>query len=194
MTSRENMQEILDVVDECDCVIGRAPRDEVHARHLKHRAVHVLVFNPQAELFIQKRTATKDTFPGRYDSSASGHLATGESYEASAVRELQEELGLTIPFDQIQPLVKIAADNSTGWEFTWIYVLRGDYRPQPNPSEIESSEFWPLAHVQALLKADPELFAPSFIRVFLEFTRRETVAKARAFPYTESVPVKSECP
>ena len=77
-----------------DRVIGHATRREVHARHLRHRAVHVFLFNPQGRLFIQKRAAGKDTFPLCYDSSASGHVDRGESYEACAARELEEELGL----------------------------------------------------------------------------------------------------
>jgi len=57
--------EIFDVVDELDRVIGTAPRSEVHRRKLRHRAVHVLLFNTRAELFVQKRSAAKDTFPRR---------------------------------------------------------------------------------------------------------------------------------
>ena len=176
MASEENTQEIFDVIDECDRVIGQAPRDEVHARHLKHRAVHVLVLDLQGKLFIQKRAATRDTFPARYDSSASGHLAAGEHYDTAAVRELQEELGLFVSLDQMQRLGKIDACSLTGWEFTWMYTLRGNYRPQPNPSEIESGKFWSLDHIDSLVTTHPELFAPSFVRVFRESLRRETVA------------------
>src|SRR3989442_704060 len=86
-------EEIFDVVNEGDEVIGQKPRSEIHRLNLKHRAVHVLVFNARGELFLQKRSMKKDCFPGAWDSSASGHLDTGESYDACAVRELREELG-----------------------------------------------------------------------------------------------------
>ena len=75
------MPEIFDVVDHQDRVIGQAPRHEVHARGLRHRAVHILVFDEAGALFVQKRAATKDTFPLRYDSSASGHVNNGEQYD-----------------------------------------------------------------------------------------------------------------
>jgi predicted protein tyrosine phosphatase len=71
-------EEIFDVVNERDEVVGQAPRSEVHRRKLNHRAVHVLVFNSRGELFLQKRSLKKDCFPGAWDSSASGHLDTGE--------------------------------------------------------------------------------------------------------------------
>ena len=89
-------EEIFDVVNERDEVIGRAPRSEVHARGLRHRATHVLVFNPRGEVFLQKRSIMKDRQPGMWDSSASGHLNSGEGYDACAVREVREELGVTL--------------------------------------------------------------------------------------------------
>ena len=68
--------ELFDVVDEHDRVIGVEPRGVVHARDLRHRAVHLFVFNAAGELFLQKRSAWKDRHPGKWDSSASGHLDT----------------------------------------------------------------------------------------------------------------------
>ncbi len=80
-------EEIFDVVNERDEVIGRRARSEVHRLGLLHRAVHVLVFNARGDIFLQKRSLNKDRQPGVWDSSASGHLDTGESYDAGAVRE-----------------------------------------------------------------------------------------------------------
>src|SRR5208282_5531965 len=88
--------EIFDIVNDRDEVIGRMPRARVHREGLKHRAVHVLVFNGRGEIFLQKRSMTKDTFPGAWDSSASGHVDSGEDYDACAARELREEIGLAL--------------------------------------------------------------------------------------------------
>jgi len=76
-------EEIFDVVNERDEVVGQAPRREVHARSLKHRAVHILVFNARGQVFLQKRSLKKDLHPGVWDSSTSGHLDTGEDYDAA---------------------------------------------------------------------------------------------------------------
>src|SRR5882672_4757083 len=94
--SAQRQDEIFDVVNERDEVIGQRTRGEVHRLGLLHRAVHVLVFNGRGELFLQKRSMQKDKFPGAWDSSASGHLDSGEDYDACAVRELREEIGLKV--------------------------------------------------------------------------------------------------
>ena len=82
-------QEIFDVVNGRDEVIGRQLRSEVHRLGLKHRATHVLVFNSRSEVFLQKRSMKKDRQPGVWDSSVSGHVDSGEDYDACAVRELK---------------------------------------------------------------------------------------------------------
>jgi isopentenyl-diphosphate delta-isomerase len=166
------MNEIFDVVDARDRVIGQATRPEVHARHLRHRAVHILLFNRNGDIFIQKRAASKDTFPGRYDSSASGHLSSGETYDACALREVREELGLTIAPAGLQKHFKIEAGKQTGWEFVWTYSARTGEMPLVNPQEIESGAFWSPDQVRARLGTHPDEFAPSFRLVFGEFDRR----------------------
>jgi isopentenyl-diphosphate delta-isomerase len=165
-------QEMFDVVDDQDRVIGRASRDEVHTRSLKHRAVHIFVFNGRGELFVQKRSATKDTFPGCYDSSASGHLGSGEDYDPCAHRELREELGLDVPHEDLRKHFKIAAGKETGWEFVWAYSVQGDYRPVINQDEIETGDFWPLERIAATIAEHPERCAPGFVRIYREFCRR----------------------
>jgi len=163
----QNPNEIFDVVDSSDRVIGRATRRQVHALRLRHRAVHILVFDYTGKLFVQKRAATKDTFPGCYDSSASGHLNAGEAYDACATRELREELGLDIPRRHLRRLFKIPACSETGWEFVWAYSAHGDYRPRINPDEIESGAFHFRDQVEALAPV-----APGFRRIVRELRAR----------------------
>src|ERR1700722_876381 len=132
-------EEIFDVVNERDEVVGQNTRREVHRLGLKHRAVHVLVFNQKGEVFLQKRSMTKDTFPGAWDSSASGHVDSGEDYDTSAVRELKEELGL-IAASPLHRLFKIAACAETGQEFVWVYQLESEGPFVLHPEEIERGE------------------------------------------------------
>lgn len=86
--------EYFDVVDIFDRVVGLAPRHYIHANKLFHRAVHIFVFNSNGELFLQKRSMDKDSAPGKWVSSCSGHVDSGEYYYDAAVRELGEEIGL----------------------------------------------------------------------------------------------------
>ena len=153
--------EIFDVVDENDNVIGTERRAEVHARDLRHRAVHVFVWNKYGEIFLQKRSRLKDKHPGSWDSSASGHLDSGEEYDPCAVRELEEELGITgvIP----QRAAKISACPNTGWEFVWLYHANWTGNPKFPCAEIESG-LW--IHPQDLapwVRARPGDFAPGFL-------------------------------
>ena len=164
--------EIFDIVDEHDRVIGQAPRAEVHRHRLRHRAVHILVFNEDGDLFIQKRAASKDEFPNCYDSSAAGHLDQGEDYDTCARRELREELDLVIPADRWEKLFQIAACPETGCEFVWVYRVTTSESPRINRQEIESGEFWPLPRVLQAVAAHPEQFATGFVRILHEWRKR----------------------
>jgi len=88
--------EIFDIVNAEDQVIGQAPRTRCHGNpSLIHRVAHVLVFDEAGRLLLQKRSATKDVQPGKWDTSVGGHLDPGEDYLSAAVREMQEELGIS---------------------------------------------------------------------------------------------------
>ena len=91
----DDQNEIFDIVDENDKVIGKATRGEVHRdKKLIHRSIGVAVFNSKGEIFLQRRSATKDTDPLKWTISCSGHVNSGDSYEETVVRELKEELGI----------------------------------------------------------------------------------------------------
>jgi isopentenyldiphosphate isomerase len=162
--------EIFDVVNERDEVVGRAPRREVHARGLWHRAVHVLVFNARGEVFLQKRSLLKDTAKGQWDSSTSGHLDTGEDYDAGAVRELREEIGLAVA-EPPRRLFKIEACRETGWEFCWVYRCDGEGPFTLHPDEIERGGWFAPAQVTRWAAERPEDFARSFRLVWELFLR-----------------------
>src|SRR6266480_382032 len=129
-------EEIFDVVNERDEVVGRQSRSEVHRLGLKHRAVHVLVFNSRGQVFLQKRSMKKDRQPGLWDSSASGHLDCGEDYDACAVREVREEIGLELSAPP-RRLFKLAACPATDQEHVWIYQCESEGPFTLQPEEIE---------------------------------------------------------
>jgi isopentenyldiphosphate isomerase len=158
-------EEIFDVVNERDEVIGQAARGEVHARGLWHRAVHVLVFNARGEVFLQKRSMLKDTAKGKWDSSTSGHLDTGEDYDACAVRELREEIGLVVPAPP-QCLFKVAACQETGWEFCRVYRTESEGPFTLHPEEIERGDWFAPERVTQWVAEQPEDFARAFVLIW----------------------------
>ena len=88
-------EELVDVVDEENEVVGVVRRREMRERQLLHRCTYVFVLNAAGALYVHRRTDTKDVYPGYLDVCAGGVNAAGESYEECAVRELEEELGVT---------------------------------------------------------------------------------------------------
>ncbi len=72
-----NEDEILDIVDENDVVVGQAPRGEVYAKRLRHRAVFILARDAEDRIFVHRRTAEKLVFPSYYDMFVGGWSAPG---------------------------------------------------------------------------------------------------------------------
>ncbi len=151
--------EIFDVCDEMDQVVGQAPRHVVHAQGLIHRAVHIWVFRTDGRLLVHKRSMTKDEYPGCITSSASGHLAAGEDYSTAAVRELHEELGLS---GELTFVLKLPASPETAHEHTVLYRLTTDQAPVPDPAEIASVDYRDISELKEQIASNPEAFSPPF--------------------------------
>jgi len=149
--------ELLDVVDENDNVIAVKTRGEIHARGLMHRAVHILVFNSDGELFLQKRSLSKDEQPGKWDSSAAGHVDSGEDYLECARREIGEELGIDAA-QEFELLFKLPASVLTGNEHCMVYRYGFDGPMVLHPEEIDDG-LWisPAVMDQRVAREDPEL-------------------------------------
>lgn len=165
--AQDGAKEIFDVVDEHNQVVARATRAEVHARGLRHRALHIFVLNAAGELFLQKRSPWKDRHPDAWDSSAAGHLDAGETYADAARRELREELGLTREAADGIALQEVAdlgpAREETGWEFIRLFVARAEGPFRPPPEEVAWGGFFPVETVGEWTRARPEDFAPGFL-------------------------------
>jgi 16S rRNA (adenine1518-N6/adenine1519-N6)-dimethyltransferase len=158
----QKASEIFDVVNENDEVIGRRTRGEVHAERLMHRAVHVFVFNKRGDLLLQQRSMFKDIHPGVWDSSVSGHLDAGEEYEAAAVRELDEEMGIRVN-EPLEEIARITPCVETGWEHVRLYQTRHSGSVRYPAAEVEAAAWFPVKELEQWIKARPEDFATGFI-------------------------------
>lgn len=153
-------EEIIVIVDEHNREIGQCTRKAMRRDRLIHRASYVLVFDRRGDLFIQKRTMTKDVYPGYYDVAAGGVVLSGESYEESAERELFEELGIRAPLAWCFDHFHDDAENRVwGRVFTCIHngpmVLQQD--------EVENGEFMPVSEVLEMSGLVP--FTPDGIEI-----------------------------
>ncbi|MGC2625673.1 MAG: 16S rRNA (adenine(1518)-N(6)/adenine(1519)-N(6))-dimethyltransferase RsmA [Candidatus Udaeobacter sp.] len=157
------------VVDQNDEVRGHATRAEVHGNNLRHRAVHILIFNHIGDLYLQQRSRWKDRHPLKWDSSAAGHVTVGENYDETARRELKEELGIDVPLERI---FRLTASSRTDNEFIWSYrgVVSGD--PAPNKCEIERGLFFAPTVIDGWTSARPDDFAPAFLECWKAYQRK----------------------
>ncbi len=127
-------------MDKQDNVIGIATRGEVHKnKKLIHRSISVAVFNKKGELFLHQRSGSKDMDPLKWTISCSGHVISGDNYEAAAHRELVEELGIDL---EIVPIVKYVCKEPYETEMVMLYKAYSNGPFKLNPSEIIRGKFF----------------------------------------------------
>jgi len=143
--------EILDIVDENDHVIGRAPRGRVYAEGLRHRCVFIQARDAEGRLFVHRRTPTKLVFPSLYDMFVGGVVGAGESYAEAALREAEEELGVSgLPEPDF--LFKFLYEDGAGHSW-WsaVYEVRCELPVSPQVEEVAWHAFLPEEEVAAHL-------------------------------------------
>jgi isopentenyl-diphosphate delta-isomerase type 1 len=158
--------EWFDVVDALDRPIGKERREVVHARKLFHRAIHVFVLDAAGRMLVQKRSSAKDSAPGLWCSSCSGHLDAGEDYLAAAVRELEEELGLEIRPEDLSQILSVSPCMETGWEFCRLFFLKTDGPYVFEPSEITELRSLALNELDGWVASGFDEFSLSFLHLY----------------------------
>ncbi|HOX55905.1 MAG TPA: NUDIX domain-containing protein [Verrucomicrobiota bacterium] len=174
-------EELFDIVNERDEVIGQRPRSEVHRLGLMHRSVHVLVFNAAGQVYLQKRSMKKDRQPGLWDSSASGHVAAGEDYDACAIRELGEEIGLKVAAAP-QRLFKLAASAETDQEHVWVYRCKAEGPFRLDAEEIERGGWFSPGRVTSWMAERPQDFAGALLAIWNRVGHEARFASANRPP------------
>lgn len=131
-------EEILDVIDENDNVIGQAEFKEVHKNSLLHRFVRILVENNNGEFVLSKRSPNI-TDSGMID-SAGGHVSSGETYEQTAYRELEEEYGIKAKdltlIGKIEDRTRLEKENMLGQ----LFYYKTEEQINFNKDEVELIE------------------------------------------------------
>lgn len=154
-------EEIVQIVDGDNNELKSVPRRIMRQQGLIHRACYILVFNDQDELFLQKRTDTKDLYPSCWDVAAGGVVLAGESYELSAERELVEELGVAVQhfthlFDQY-----FEKEENRVWGRIFSCVHNGPFVLQKE--EVADGFFMDVSAIFAL--SEKEDFTPDGIEI-----------------------------
>lgn len=154
---------MLDVVNEDDVVIGNAPFSQVYKEQLPHRIVHVLIFNDQGDMALQKRSVLKSFCPGHWSTAVGGHVQSGESYEEAALREFQEELGTTA---KLEVLRKDFYTERKKFLVTFKAIYNGPFTI--NPEEVEDVRFFSLEDIKNMI-VHGEKFHPELLFLLKQF-------------------------
>lgn len=173
----------LNIVDEDDQVIGEETRENIHKNGLLHREIHVWIFNDKGEILFQKRSENKDVFPGLLDASVGGHVEIGDTYDETAVKELEEETGIKADKKDLILIKKLRRrgfsdkNGMTSNAFRMEYAFR--YNGLASDLKIEdgsatSLEFWPIEKILNLSEEDRLKFIPALVSVedFLDVYRQ----------------------
>ncbi|MEU5637149.1 NUDIX hydrolase [Streptomyces rishiriensis] len=143
--------EILDVVDENDQVVGRFARGRVYAEGLRHRCVFIQARDADGRLFVHRRTATKLVFPSLYDMFVGGVVGAGEAYDDAALREAEEELGVSgLPRPEFLFKFLYEGGPAGSW-WSAVYEVRCELPVNPQAEEVAWHAFLPEEEVERRL-------------------------------------------
>lgn len=131
-----NDTEYLDVVNENDAVIGTRLKSEIYEQALRHRIVHILLFDENGRMALQKRSSTVSFCPLHWSTAVGGHVQSSETYEQAAGRELKEELGIDIPFDFFQKDFYSADGKMEKFLVTHKATYSGSFKFEDSVSEV----------------------------------------------------------
>lgn len=141
--------ELMDVVDQFDQVVGQKLRSELYAENSSNcRAINAFLVNSQGQLWIPRRTAQKRLFPLHLDMSCGGHVCSGESYEAALQRELQEELNLDLGQVAWSLLGHLSPYRDGVSMFMNVYEIRSDATPAWNPDDFIEAAWFDVGELQ----------------------------------------------
>lgn len=174
------MEEMLNVLDEEGQIIGTASRKEIHQEGLLHAEVHVWFYTSDGKIIFQHRSKDKDTCPDLLDATAGGHVEIGDSYEDSALKEVEEETGLTLTVDKLVYLTTIRRKSNEDvsgkinnvLRATYAYRFDGDIKDlHIEENKSQGFESW---SVDTILNIDDDnrkrfigqFFVPEYLEVF----------------------------
>jgi len=159
--------ELVDVVDAADQVVGTATRAEMRAQRLRHRCTFVVVRSTSGEVLVHRRSDLKDLWPGHWDLCAGGVVAAGEDWEPAARRELAEELGVADAV--LEPLGAGTYEDLHVAEVARIWTTVHDGPFAFTDDEVVEARFVTLDQLADLLATQP--FVPDSRAMVLPFLR-----------------------
>lgn len=159
VVTTDPLNEVFPIVDKNDIVIGRTTRKNANSNpDIIHRSVNIFIYNRAGELLIQQRSPTKDTYPSTWAVGVGGHVEYGDEYLPTAVREISEELGLSINPTELIVLGKTLVHLPNENEFSQVYEYHAtkDLTIRHSPDEISQTKFVTVSEMKLML-TDPNV-------------------------------------
>ena len=150
-------EEIVDVVDENDRIIGQATKGEVNSNpKIIHREIGILIYNEQGKVYIQQRSMKKRMLPGFWIESVAGHIPTGMDPAEGAHKELIEELGFDTEL-QFRKKTLISYPTETFFEYLYSGKFPSNQNIKLDPNEAQQGRFVGKKELEEMLMAE-EMF------------------------------------
>lgn len=150
----DNQEELFYWVNEDDEELGSISRYQAHHSFKLHRSIGILLLNEKQEMLFQQRSSLKDLDGGLWSFAVGGHVAYGDSYEETAVRELKEELGIvaTLTF-----LLKVKFNTGKEYQMAGIFsaTIPSTTSLQFDPVEIQATSWVPITEIPNFMESHP---------------------------------------
>jgi isopentenyldiphosphate isomerase len=158
--------ELIDICDEKNNLLGvKKMKSAAHREGLWHRAAHTWIYNSRGEVLLQMRAKNKELYPGVWDCAAAGHVSAGEEPVDSGIREIQEEIGLTVKKEDLEFYKiferEVLFGQMNNKEFYYVYFLKydGDIADlKLQEEEVDEIRFFPILEFGQDIRVHPEKY------------------------------------
>lgn len=148
-------QDLIDLVDDDDHVIGRIPRSAALREHSGFRVVHVIVYDHADRVMLQRTSSTRRRSPSRWGSSVAGYLHAGEDPRQGARRRMREEIALMTP---LHFCGRARMEDEGAIKFIYVYATRAETAEVVDPTHVSELRFWDEAELSETMEKQPNAF------------------------------------
>lgn len=156
------LSEFIDIVDENNIPLNiTKERSLVHRDGDWHNTVHIYVLNDKNEFLVHLRAQFKDLYPNCWDTRFGGHILAGDTIEKTAVREIKEEIGLNVKYEDLVKGTTYKYDGKTNREFNnvYYYAFRKNDVIKFNDNEVVEVKWMAYNEIIKSLQDNPKIWS-----------------------------------
>jgi isopentenyl-diphosphate delta-isomerase len=153
-------KELIDVINSKGKILRTVSREEAHAKKLMHPIVRLLLMH-DGKIYVQQRALDKETNPGKWEASCSGHVRHGETHERAMIREAREELGIRLQKKELF-LIGYALLPKPHLTRTTVYVVANPHHKPTPHAEVNKGKWVKVTDLNKDVKKNPNKYTPGF--------------------------------